>query len=147
MSPSRVHELAAGIGPAGYPFASRCSSRTGSFKAGLFFRDAGSICTRMNDEGGMRRYDGGPGSVSCRTPSSPSAPATWPLVSPRLRLSFARTRLSLRVRLAAHGLDRAPARESARGYGVSHDPVHVHMTFAGKRPLCGQRPPARGHSR
>ena len=49
--------LAAGIGPAGYPFAIALLLAHGFFKAGLFL-DAGSIMHAMNDEVDMRRYGG-----------------------------------------------------------------------------------------
>src|ERR1039457_6443935 len=49
--------LAAGIGPAGYPFAIALLLVHGFFKAGLFL-DAGSIMHGMNDEVDMRRYGG-----------------------------------------------------------------------------------------
>ena len=49
--------LAAGIGPAGYPFAIALLLAHGFFKAGLFL-DAGSIMHGMNDEVDMRRYGG-----------------------------------------------------------------------------------------
>jgi NADH-quinone oxidoreductase subunit L len=49
--------LAAGIGPAGYPFAIALLLAHGFFKAGLFL-DAGSIMHAMNDEVNMRRYGG-----------------------------------------------------------------------------------------
>jgi NADH-quinone oxidoreductase subunit L len=49
--------LAAGIGPAGYPFAIALLLAHGFFKAGLFL-GAGSIMHEMNDEVDMRRYGG-----------------------------------------------------------------------------------------
>ena len=49
--------LAAGIGPAGYPFAIALLLAHGFFKAGLFL-GAGSIMHAMNDEVDMRRYGG-----------------------------------------------------------------------------------------
>ena len=49
--------LAAGLGPAGYPFAIALLLAHGFFKAGLFL-DAGSIMHGMNDEVDMRRYGG-----------------------------------------------------------------------------------------
>jgi NADH-quinone oxidoreductase subunit L len=49
--------LAAGVGPAGYPFAIALLLAHGFFKAGLFL-DAGSIMHGMNDEVNMRRYGG-----------------------------------------------------------------------------------------
>jgi NADH-quinone oxidoreductase subunit L len=49
--------LAAGIGPAGYPFAIALLLAHGFFKAGLFL-GAGSIMHAMNDEVNMRRYGG-----------------------------------------------------------------------------------------
>jgi len=49
--------LAAGIGPAGYPFAIALLLAHGFFKAGLFL-GAGSIMHGMNDEVNMRRYGG-----------------------------------------------------------------------------------------
>ncbi len=49
--------LAAGVGPAGYPFAIALLLAHGFFKAGLFL-GAGSIMHGMNDEVDMRRYGG-----------------------------------------------------------------------------------------
>ncbi len=49
--------LAAGVGPAGYPFAIALLLAHGFFKAGLFL-DAGSIMHGMNDEVNMRRFGG-----------------------------------------------------------------------------------------
>jgi len=49
--------LAAGLGPAGYPFAIALLLAHGFFKAGLFL-GAGSIMHAMNDEVDMRRYGG-----------------------------------------------------------------------------------------
>ena len=49
--------LAAGIGPAGYPFAIALLLAHGFYKAGLFL-DAGSIMHGMNDEVNMRRFGG-----------------------------------------------------------------------------------------
>ncbi len=49
--------LAAGVGPAGYPFAIALLLAHGFYKAGLFL-DAGSIMHGMNDEVNMRRFGG-----------------------------------------------------------------------------------------
>jgi NADH-quinone oxidoreductase subunit L len=49
--------LAAGLGPAGYPFAIALLLAHGFFKAGLFL-GAGSIKHEMNDEVDMRRFGG-----------------------------------------------------------------------------------------
>src|SRR5712691_5421474 len=49
--------LAAGFGPAGYPFAIALLLAHGFFKAGLFL-GAGSVKHEMNDEVDMRRYGG-----------------------------------------------------------------------------------------
>ena len=49
--------LAAGLGPAGYPFAIMHLLTHGFFKAGLFL-GAGSVMHAMNDEVNMRRYGG-----------------------------------------------------------------------------------------
>ncbi|WP_029117981.1 NADH-quinone oxidoreductase subunit L [Mycobacterium sp. URHB0044] len=49
--------LAAGLGPAGYPFAIMHLLTHGFFKAGMFL-GAGSIMHAMNDEVNMRRYGG-----------------------------------------------------------------------------------------
>ncbi len=49
--------LAAGVGPAGYPFAIALLLAHGFYKAGLFL-DAGSIMHAMKDEVNMRRFGG-----------------------------------------------------------------------------------------
>ncbi len=49
--------LAAGVGPAGYPFAIALLLAHGFYKAGLFL-EAGSIMHGMNDEVNMRRFGG-----------------------------------------------------------------------------------------
>ncbi len=57
MSQIGYMTLAAGVGPAGYPFAIALLLAHGFYKAGLFL-DAGSIMHGMNDEVNMRRFGG-----------------------------------------------------------------------------------------
>ena len=136
--------LAAGIGPAGYPFAIALLLAHGFFKAGLFL-DAGSIMHGMNDEVDMRRY-GGLAAVMRITFITFGACYLAIIGIPPFSGFFAKdTRDRRRVPPGRHhGLDRGRLRGDRRGPdGVLHDPGHVHDVRR-EAPLGGQRPPARG---
>ncbi len=136
--------LAAGIGPAGYPFAIALLLAHGFYKAGLFL-DAGSIMHGMNDEVDMRRY-GGLSAVMRITFITFAACYLAIIGIPPFSGFFAKDTVidAAYPRGRHHGLDRGHLRGDRRGpHRVLHDPGHVH-DLRREAPLGGGRPPARG---
>ena len=136
--------LAAGIGPAGYPFAIALLLAHGFFKAGLFL-DAGSIMHGMNDEVDMRRY-GGLAAVMRITFITFGACYLAIIGIPPFSGFFAKDTV---IDAAFHqggttGWIVGICAVDRRGpHRVLHDPGDVHDVRR-EAPLGGRRPPARG---